>query len=60
MKEKYSNDCIYSFFYAPIEIEAFGGEVLFVDDGPPNSGEPFIKAFDQIANLQAPDVKNNK
>ncbi len=56
MKEKYQNDCIYTFFYAPIEIEAFGGEVVFVDDGPPNSGEPFIRNFEQISRIKAPLV----
>jgi uroporphyrinogen decarboxylase len=56
MKEKYQNDCIYTFFYAPVEIEAFGGEVIFVDDGPPNSGEPFIRTFKQISKIQVPRV----
>lgn len=58
MKEKYSNDCIYTFSYAPVEVEAFGGEVIFVDDGPPNSGEPFIKSYNQIKNIEVPDIKN--
>ena len=48
MKEKYQNDCLEASFYAPIEAEAWGGEVIFFDDGPPNSGEPFIKSFEQI------------
>lgn len=58
MKEKYSNDCIYTFFYAPIEIAAWGGEVVFTDDGPPNSGEPFIHSFEQIARLAVPKIKD--
>ncbi len=57
MKEKYQNDCIYTFFYAPIEIEAWGGEVIFVDDGPPNSGEPFLKNIQQISGLQVPRIE---
>jgi len=60
MKEKYRNDCIYTFSYAPAEIEAFGGEVIFTEDGPPNSGEPFIKSFEQIAKLEIPDVAQAK
>jgi uroporphyrinogen decarboxylase len=60
MKEKYKNDCIYTFFYAPIEIEAFGGEVIFVDDGPPNSGEPFIKNIEDILKLEVPKVSESK
>jgi uroporphyrinogen decarboxylase len=56
MKVKYRNDCIYTFFYAPIEVEAFGGEVIFVDDGPPNSGEPFIKSIEQISKIEIPQI----
>jgi len=60
MKEKYRNDCIYTFSYAPAEVEAFGGEVIFVDDGPPNSGEPFIKSFEQISKIEVPNIKESK
>lgn len=56
MKNKFKNDCIYTFSYAPIEVEAFGGEVIFVDDGPPNSGEPFIKSIEQISQIEVPKV----
>ncbi len=56
MRDKYRNDCIYSFHYAALEIEAWGGEVLFVEDGPPNSGEPFIKSMDQILKLEVPRI----
>lgn len=58
MKDKYRNDCIYTFFYAPIEVEAFGGEVIFVDDGPPNSGEPFIKSVEQISSIEIPRIED--
>ena len=60
MRKKYKNDCIYSFFYAPIEIEAFGGDVIYSEDGPPNSAEPFIKNFNQIKELQSPKIKESK
>jgi uroporphyrinogen decarboxylase len=42
LREKYQHDCYYPFFYAAAEIEAFGGEVIFRDDGPPNAGRPFL------------------
>jgi len=42
MREKYRNDCLYSLFYAGIEVEAYGGEVIYYEDGPPNTGKPFI------------------
>lgn len=57
MRGKYRHDCIYNFFYAPMEVEAWGGEVLFCDDGPPNSGEPFIKNIEDIQHLELPKVE---
>ena len=58
MRARYRHDCIYNFFYAPLEVEAWGGEVIFHDDGPPNSGEPFLKNFERIKTLEAPKVRD--
>lgn len=58
MREKYDNDCIYTFFYAPIEVEAYGGEVIFYEDGPPNSGMPFIREVEQIEDMKVPKVED--
>lgn len=57
LREKYRHDCIYNFFYAPLEIEAWGGEVIYHTDGPPNSGVPFIQNIQDIKYLELPDVK---
>lgn len=54
--KKYRSDCLYPFFYAPIETEAWGGEVIFVADGPPNSGAPVIAAIEAIDRLEPPRV----
>ncbi len=56
MRKKYRHDCIYNFFYAPVEVEAWGGEVIYYEDGPPNSGAPFIRKFDDIKKLAPPRV----
>ncbi len=56
MKEKYNNDCIYTFFYGPIEVEAFGGEVIYKEEGPPNSGKPLIECLEDIDQLSVPDI----
>lgn len=56
---KYGHDCIYAFFYAAIEFEAWGGEVLFFDDGPPNAGPPIIRGPEDIKHLQPPDVNRS-
>ena len=54
--KKYHSDCLYPFFYAPLEVEAFGGATLFVEDGPPNSGLPIIRKFTDIDTLEPPQV----
>jgi len=54
--EKYRGDCLYSFFYASLEVEAFGGETIFIEDGPPNAGEPVIRQPEDILKIQAPRV----
>lgn len=56
LRAKYRHDCIYPFFYAPIEVEAWGGEVIFREDGPPNSGRPIIRRPEEIRGLAPPDV----
>ncbi len=58
MKEKYRNDMVTSFLYSAAEVEAWGGEVIYFDDGPPNSGEPFIREIEDIDNLNVPDIYN--
>lgn len=57
LMKKFRNDCLYAFFYAPLEVEAFGGEVIYTDDGPPNSGMPVIRNIESINTLQAPKVE---
>lgn len=59
LHKKYGSDCLFGFFYGAIEAEAWGGEVLFRDDGPPNSGNPIIRSFDEITRLEKPDARNS-
>jgi uroporphyrinogen decarboxylase len=56
LRAKYQHDCLYGFYYAPVEIEAWGGEVIFSEDGPPNSGAPFLRSPEAINRLTVPDV----
>lgn len=51
---KYRSDCLSSFYYASLEVEAFGGETEFIDNGPPNSGEPIIRHVKDIDSLEPP------
>ncbi len=56
MRAKYRHDCIYTFFYAAIEMEAWGSQVIYFDDGPPNSGRVIISRPEDITNLEPPKV----
>jgi uroporphyrinogen decarboxylase len=57
LRKKYRNDCIYSFFYAPVEVEAWGSDVIYREDGPPNSGTPIIRQPEDILSIEPPKVK---
>ena len=59
MKDKYSNDMVTNFLYSAAEIEAWGGEVILCEDGPPNSGEPFINKIEDIYKMEIPNIKND-
>ena len=56
MRRKYGHDCLNPFVYAAVEPEAFGGEVIWFEDGPPNSGEPIIKTEQDILSLRIPEI----
>ncbi len=54
MREKYKHDNASAFFYGTVEYEAWGGEVVFRDNGPPNSTEPILRSIQQISHLEIP------
>lgn len=56
LRRKYKHDCFYNFYYASLEVEAWGGEVIFHEDGPPNSGRPIIRQHEDIKKLSIPDI----
>ncbi len=58
LRARYRHDCLYGFSFAPLEIEAWGGEVIYYDDGPPNSGEPPVKSLEEILRLQPPRLED--
>ncbi len=53
---KYRSDCLVPFHYAGIECEAFGGDTVFIADGPPNAGAPIIRCPEDIGRLEPPRV----
>lgn len=58
LRTKYRHDCLYGFFYAPVEVEAWGGEIIFAENGPPNSGRPFLRKPDDIHTLAPPVIED--
>lgn len=58
LRQKYKHDCLFSFFYAAVEIEAYGAQVNYYKDGPPNAGAPFIKSSKDIDQMQSPQIKD--
>lgn len=57
--KKYRHDCVTAFHYAALDVEAWGANVIYSDDGPVTAGSPIIKKPEQITELQLPDIKNN-
>lgn len=56
MLKKYRHDCLNAFSAAAAVTEAFGGEVIWYEDGDPNSGEPIINSEKDILSLQVPEI----
>lgn len=59
LQSKFDSDCLYSFYHAALETEAWGSDVIFFPEGPPNSGRPVIHRPDDIAELKVPDVQKS-
>ncbi len=60
MHEKYRTDCVNTMFYLAVEVEAYGGEIIYYTDGPPNLLKPIIRKKEDIKRLTSPDVKESK
>ncbi|PKL65977.1 MAG: methylcobamide--CoM methyltransferase MtbA [Methanomicrobiales archaeon HGW-Methanomicrobiales-3] len=56
LQKKYDSDCYYPFFYASAEVEAWGGDVIYITDGPPNAGRPIIRSPQDIVSIDVPEV----
>ncbi len=60
LQKKYESDCYYGFFYASAEVEAWGGDVVYIGDGPPNAGRPIITSPHDIPSIDVPEVASCK
>ncbi|MEI7434040.1 MAG: uroporphyrinogen decarboxylase family protein [Methanomicrobiales archaeon] len=57
--KKFQGDCVNPFTYAASEIVAWGGDVIFRDDGPPNAGKPIIMTNADIDTIEVPSVEDS-
>ena len=55
LSNRFGHDCLYPFFYASREVEAFNGTTLFYENGSPNAGAPIINSPNDIDSLEIPN-----
>ncbi|UUX92501.1 uroporphyrinogen decarboxylase family protein [Methanoplanus endosymbiosus] len=56
LQKKFGSDCYFGFTYAALEAEAWGSDVIFIDNGPPNAGRPVIREPEDIEKIQVPEI----
>ncbi|MEI6725635.1 MAG: uroporphyrinogen decarboxylase family protein [Actinomycetes bacterium] len=59
LREKYGHDCLVGAPNATADVEAWGGEVVYRADGPPNAGEPLIADVEAIRTMEPPRIAGN-
>jgi uroporphyrinogen decarboxylase len=59
LRRKFGNDILCCYPFAALELQAWGGEVIYVDQGPPQAGAPIIKRPEDILALKPPPVAGN-
>ncbi len=52
MRDRYGHDNLMGFLHAAAEVEVWGGQVRYFEDGPPNAGQPIIQDPLEILNLE--------
>jgi uroporphyrinogen decarboxylase len=56
LRAKFRNDALVGFMYGAVDAEAWGGEIIYRGDGPPNAGAPTIVYDADIRSLRPPPV----
>lgn len=59
LAKKYNSDCLYSFYYASAETEAFGGDTHFIANGPPNAKAPIFKSVQDVLSMKVPEINSS-
>ncbi|WP_371806660.1 uroporphyrinogen decarboxylase family protein [Candidatus Lokiarchaeum ossiferum] len=58
LQNKYQHDAVMGANYFAFEIEAFGGDVIYFADGPPNTGLPPLADKELINSLEIPSFEH--
>ncbi|MCB2187995.1 MAG: uroporphyrinogen decarboxylase family protein [Deltaproteobacteria bacterium] len=59
LRQKFGNDILSCYPAAAVEMLAWGGEIRYFDQGPPNAGPPIIRQPGDILALAPPTVEDN-
>ncbi|MFH1059562.1 MAG: uroporphyrinogen decarboxylase family protein [Pseudomonadota bacterium] len=59
LRQKYGVDILCCYPFAGVEMLAWGGEVIYFEDGPPNAGAPVIRRPEDILGLTPPAVRDS-
>jgi uroporphyrinogen decarboxylase len=59
VRETFRPDVLFGPFALPLEGEAFGSQLHFLDNYPPNLARGAISSADEIANLAVPDIDSH-
>lgn len=59
LQEKYGVDVLSAYFFSALEFKSWGGDVIYYEDGPPNAGKPIINEFEDIKDLEVPNIYNS-
>lgn len=58
LREKFRSDSLSSCYSAAMELEAWGGETIYREDGPPVCGRPILARPEQIDSLRTPSIES--
>lgn len=57
MAARFDSDCLYAFWCAAAEAQAFGSRAIYYEDGPPNVGDPIARRAADLLSLPLPDPR---
>ncbi|MBI1912810.1 MAG: uroporphyrinogen decarboxylase family protein [Deltaproteobacteria bacterium] len=59
MQKKYRSDCLYGFYYSAVEMEAWGAELNYSEDGPPLCNSKIINSLEDIKTIKPPKINES-